>query len=59
MSDDIATVTAAFCGVPDGAVYPREFAPGETVTGDLAAVAVREGWAKRPKKAKASAEDAA
>lgn len=40
-----ATVTVAFDGVPDGAIYPRTFAPGDTVEGDLARVAVREGWA--------------
>lgn len=59
MSDDTATVTITFSGAPDGALYPREFAPGETVTGDLAAVAVREGWAKRPKKGKTALDDAA
>ncbi len=42
-----ATVTRAFFGVPDGLVYPREFAPGDAVLGDLAEIAVREGWATR------------
>lgn len=39
-------VTVAFSGAPDGTVYPREFAPGDVVEGDLAAVALREGWAE-------------
>lgn len=42
----MATVKTAFSGVPDGEVYPRGFSPGDEVTGDLAAVAVREGWAE-------------
>lgn len=41
-----AEVVVAFDGAPDGAVYPRTHAPGEIIEGDLAAVAVREGWAK-------------
>lgn len=42
-----AVVVTAFDGVPDGAVYPRAFAPGDTVEGSLADVAVAEGWAER------------
>lgn len=42
----MAKVIAAFAGVPDGEVYPKEFAPGDEIHGDLAAVAVREGWAE-------------
>ena len=42
-----AVVVAEFTGVPDGLVYPRVFAPGDTVDGALADVAVAEGWAKR------------
>lgn len=42
----VATVLVEFDGVPDGLVYPRTFAIGEKVEGDLAAVAVREGWAE-------------
>ena len=38
--------TVAFHGVPDGMVYPRAFAEGDEVTGELAAVAIREGWAE-------------
>lgn len=41
-----AKVVETFFGVPDGEVYPREFAEGDIVQGDLAVVAVREGWAK-------------
>jgi hypothetical protein len=48
----MATVTAAFLGVPDGEVYPKAFEPGSEVTGDLAAVAVREGWAVEEKGAR-------
>lgn len=40
-------VVRAFAGVPDGAVYPRTFAPGETLQGALAEVALCEGWAER------------
>jgi pectate lyase len=42
----MAKVVTAFMGVPDGEVYPKEFAPGDEVHGDLGAVAVREGWAE-------------
>jgi hypothetical protein len=42
----MAKVTVAFSGVPDGEIYPKDFAPGDEVHGDLAAVAVREGWAE-------------
>lgn len=58
MSEGItAKVIKAFAGVPDGEVYPRDFAPGDMVHGDLAAVAVREGWAKPVKPGKAATED--
>lgn len=52
-----AKVVEAFFGVPDGEVYPREFAEGDLVHGDLAAVAVKEGWAKPLKPGKAAAEE--
>lgn len=42
----MATVTQAFDGAPDGEIYPKRFNVGDTVTGDLARVAVAEGWAK-------------
>jgi hypothetical protein len=42
-----AVVLTAFDGVPDGLVYPRAFAPGDVVMGDLGEVALREGWAER------------
>lgn len=58
MSESITVkVVKAFAGVRDGEVYPREFAAGDLVYGDLAAVAVREGWAKPLKAGKASTED--
>jgi hypothetical protein len=41
-----AIVTKGFLGVKDGEVYPTNFVPGHEVEGDLAAVAVKEGWAK-------------
>jgi hypothetical protein len=48
----MATVKTAFLGVPDGEIYPKAFEPGDEVTGDLAAVAVREGWATEEKSSK-------
>jgi hypothetical protein len=53
MSEVVATVTAPFIGAPDGEVYGREFVAGDTVHGDLAAVAIREGWAEVPGQPKA------
>jgi hypothetical protein len=40
-----AAVVVAFSGVPDGLVLPRDFAIGDVVEGDLARVALAEGWA--------------
>ena len=40
-----AVVAKAFDGAPDGEIYPRHFKPGQLVEGDLARVAVEEGWA--------------
>lgn len=40
-------VVKPFAGVPDGLIYPRDFVEGDTVEGDLAVVALREGWAER------------
>jgi len=31
--------------VPDGEVYPREYAPGDHIEGEIALVAVEHGWA--------------
>lgn len=45
--DGPVVVTVPFDGVPDGGVYPKAHAPGDVVEGDLAAVALAEGWAKR------------
>jgi hypothetical protein len=41
----MATVIKAFNGVEDGNVYPRLFEVGDEVEGDLARVAIEEGWA--------------
>ena len=40
-----AVVTVPFTGAPDGEIYPRGFNVGDKVSGDLARVAVEEGWA--------------
>jgi len=40
-----ATATKEFKGVPDGQHYPVKFAVGDDVHGDLACVAVENGWA--------------
>ncbi|MCY1538272.1 hypothetical protein D9M68_738040 [compost metagenome] len=42
----MAKVTEAFDGVPDGSIYPRRFQVGEVVAGDLATVAMNNGWAE-------------
>lgn len=39
-------VTKAFKGAADSDPMPREFKPGEELVGELAGVAVREGWAE-------------
>ncbi|MDO8974337.1 hypothetical protein [Reyranella sp.] len=41
-----AKVIKAFMGAPDGALHPRQFEVSELVEGDLARVAVAEGWAE-------------
>ncbi len=41
-----AKVTKGFSGCPDGEVMARMIAVDETITGDLAKVAVDEGWAE-------------
>lgn len=40
-----AMVQKSFAGAPDGELHPRTFAVGDIITGELAVVAVREGWA--------------
>lgn len=40
-----ATVIKAFDGARDGSIYPTHLRPGDEIEGDLARVAVREGWA--------------
>lgn len=52
MSEVVAIVTVPFFGAPDGEVYGREFAVGETVHGKLAEVAIREVWAEVPNQSK-------
>lgn len=51
-----AIVEKPFSGAPDGELHPRAFAVGDTVTGDLAVVAVREKWAveEKPEKVEVS-----
>jgi hypothetical protein len=39
-------VIKEFLGCKDGDVYPVQFAVGDDVEGDLAEVALREGWAE-------------
>ena len=41
-----AKVVKAFVGAPDGALHPRQFEVSQLVEGDLARVAVGEGWAE-------------
>ncbi|OMQ44933.1 hypothetical protein [Ensifer sp. 1H6] len=41
----LAKVKVAFPGVPDGLVHPRNFEVGDTVEGNLAAVAIENDWA--------------
>lgn len=48
-----AKVTKQFDGQPDNAYVPRTFAVGEEVTGDLARVAIENGWAEDAKPAPA------
>lgn len=46
-------VKTPFFGAVDGTVHPRRFVQGDTVEGDLARVAVQEGWAEEEKAAPA------
>ena len=46
MKKNEAKVTRAFSGAPDGERKVRKFNRGDTVTGDLAIVAVTNGWAQ-------------
>lgn len=43
MTDIICT--RAFKGVPEDEVYPRQFKPGDELTGQLAITALEAGWA--------------
>lgn len=49
-----ATVTVEFDGRPDGEADTRRIAVGETVTGDLAKVAIENGWAEDPSASKSA-----
>ena len=40
-----AVVTTPFDGAIDGTIYPKHFVPGDVVEGDLARVALEQGWA--------------
>jgi hypothetical protein len=51
-----AVVTKPFSGVKDGEVLPREFAKGDTISGDLAEAAVRFKDAKETDESKAARE---
>lgn len=50
--DKTATVTSPFPGCPDGTLHPIQFKAGDSISGELAEIAVREKWAKwdKPKK---------
>lgn len=43
-----ATATTSFKGAPDGERYPVKFSVGDDVYGELANVAVKNGWAVFP-----------
>lgn len=55
MSETIAVATMPFKGAPDGSAYPEQFEIGDPVEGDLADVAIAEGWAALPTEAPAKA----
>nr|BDD44155.1 hypothetical protein 22 [bacterium] len=50
------TVTQSFNGVKDGEVYPVTFQPGDEVTGQLAEIAVKEGWAVQENQTQSNAQ---
>lgn len=52
-------VKTAFPGRPDNEAVSRTIAVGEEIAGDLAAVAVKEGWAEElPEESPATEDDA-
>lgn len=53
-----AIVKEEFKGVPDGETQPVIFKKGDTVVGDLAAVAVAEEWAVEDEKKPAAKKPA-
>ena len=42
-----AVAIKPFSGCKDGELHPTRFQDGDEVTGDLARVAIAEGWAKK------------
>lgn len=54
-----AIVTKAFFGARDGEIHGTQFNAGDKVSGDLARVAVKEGWAEHPRTAHKSPAAAA
>ena len=53
----MAKVTRRFPGVRDGETVTRWFEVGEEVDGDLARVAVANGWAEEPRAAETKAPE--
>lgn len=51
-----AIVTKEFAGVKDGEIYPRTWKAGDEIEGDLARVAIAEGWAESATKAAPKSE---
>lgn len=45
----MAKVIKPFHGAKDGAIYPQDFNEGDIVEGDLARVALEQGWAEDEK----------
>lgn len=56
VSPQTATVVTPFDGAPDGSAYPAHFEIGDIVEGDLAEVAVAQGWAEAASQAEAAAK---
>lgn len=52
-----AKVKVPFKGKPDRESHSRQFRPGDTVTGDLARVAVLQGWATQTGEVKKKKDD--
>lgn len=50
----IAKVKTPFSGCRDGEAVVVKFVKGDIISGDLAAVAIREGWASKARKPRAA-----